>query len=199
MTIRQHDLYELLMSNPNHWFTQKEICDSVFGYEYIDDDRNHCVEIGNDRIAINEDSSVDKIIVTKNHLFKIATYEEYIRERNSHIRRLKVQVAQVKAMDRKYAQNGQQDIYNEDFNELNADIEKYHETFIKTTFAIYDDENRKVTVLFCNGIEKVNGKNEIIILGGKYNKYHAKCNKYEQIDSLEKVDPNYRLIDLTKR
>lgn len=198
MTNRQKQLYNLLMSNPGHWFTQKEICEVIEDYEYIDDDRNHCVEIGNDRIEINE-SDCDKIITTRKHCFKIATYEEYQRERNSHIRRLKSQVKQLKAMDRKYHQDGQADLYDAELNELVSDIEKYHETFIKTTFAIYDDENKKVTVLFCNGIERINGKNEVIILGGKYNKYHAKCNKYEQIDSLGKVDPNYRLIDLTKK
>lgn len=199
MTERQKELYKLLMSQPNHWFTQKEICDSICGYEYIEDDRNHCVEIGNDRLVINEDSSIDKIITTRKHCFKIATYDEYKRERNSHICRLKTQVAQLKAMDRKYHQDGQADIYDEELNELNSDIEKYHETFTKTTFALYDSINKKATILHCGSVEKIYGKDEVIIRGGKYNNYHCKCQEFEEIESLGDVRKDYRkVIDLTK-
>jgi len=127
----QWKLYNLLQSDTDKWFTQKEICDAISEYTYSDDDRNHCVAIGEDRIAINNDPRVDMIIVTKKHCFKIATYEEYIEERNYHIRRLKSQVAQVEAMDYKMSRNGQGKLLNNILEELKPENKQFYETFKK--------------------------------------------------------------------
>lgn len=130
LTSRAWKLYNLLMGNPFHWWSQKEICDAIDDYHYSDDPRNHCTDIGTDRILINESPRVDKIIVTKKHMFKIATFEEYKAERNYHIRKLKSQVAQIKAMDSKFEQNGQGKLLNNILNELTDDNEQFHETFV---------------------------------------------------------------------
>lgn len=131
ITPRQWQLYNLLKNNPDKWFTQKEICDAIKEYNYIDDDRNHCVAIGEDRIALNESPVVDKIITTRKHCFKIATREEYEIERNYHIRRLKSQVAQIQAMDRKFERDGQGKLFNNILEELKPTNEQYHQTFVE--------------------------------------------------------------------
>jgi len=130
LTPRQYRLYDLLKSDPNKWWTQEEICKNISSYYYSDDDRNHCVAIGTDRIEINESGLTDKIIVTKKHCFKIATLEEYLKERASHIARIKSQVSIVRAMDRKYEQNGQGKLFNNILEELKPENEQYHETFM---------------------------------------------------------------------
>lgn len=123
LTTRQENLYNLLLSQPDRWFTEKEICDAVEGYEYHDDPKHsttHCASIFTDKNDINDSNVKDKIIVMKKHCFKIANYDEYRHERMMHIRKLKFQVARVKAMDHKYGIDGTQDIFEEVF----------HETFI---------------------------------------------------------------------
>lgn len=196
---KQWKLYNLLKSNPDHWFTQKEICDAIPEYHYIEDDRNNCAEIGQDRITINADSQVDKIIVTKKHCFKIATIEEYKQERNYHIRKLKTQVDLIEAMDRKFERNGQVKIFNNVLNELKPENEQYHETFIKDKlFAIYSDSQMKVWVIECIGILRLN-KNEIKVVGGKYKNCLCPCDRFTEITSIEEIDKNYKLIDLTKK
>lgn len=133
LTPRQWSLYNLLRSEPDRWFTQKEICEAVDGYVYNDEitRHDHCPTIGNDKKIINDNPQVDKIIVMKDNCFKIATYEEYMEERKSHIRRLKSQVAQIQAMDYKAHRDGMGKILNNIFEELKDDNKQFHETFIK--------------------------------------------------------------------
>lgn len=133
LTSRQRELYRLLKSQPNHWFTQKEICDAIVGYVYKDDPfaHDHCATIGQDKRILNESPIVDKIIVMKDCCFKIATYEEYLQERASHIARLKSQVAQVEAMDRKFERNGQGKLFNNVLDDLKDNNEQFHETFVE--------------------------------------------------------------------
>lgn len=130
LTPRQWALYNLLNSDTNKWWTQREICDAIPSYHWIDDDRNHCAEIGSDRRFINNSQRVDKIIVTKKHCFKIATVEEYIEDRNRHIRRLKTEVEQIKAMDFKCNRDGQVKFMNNALEELKPENEQFHETFV---------------------------------------------------------------------
>lgn len=132
------------------WWTQREICDAISGYTYIDDDRNNCAAIGDDQRALNENAITEKIVITKKHCFKIATEEEYWEARTAHINRIKSQVAQVQAMDQKYNRNGQGKLFNNVLNELTKANEQFHETFIeqeeKETFGNYvveENENFK--------------------------------------------------------
>ena len=107
MTPRQWKLYEFLKTDTNHWFTPEEICKQIPDYEYNEKAWDKCPTIREDKKSINNSTQVEKIIVMKNRCFKIATYEEYVEERNAHIRRLKNQVAEIKDMDFKYNRDGQ--------------------------------------------------------------------------------------------
>lgn len=131
LTTRQWGLYNLLKSDPSHWFTQKEICEAVEGYEYNDDElcHDHCPSIRQDKVVINASPRVDGIIVLKNNCFKMATYEEYKQERASHIARLKSQVKQIQDMDFKMKQDGQYKLFNNIMEVLNDSNEQYHDTF----------------------------------------------------------------------
>lgn len=152
LTSRQWDLYNLLKSNPYHWWTQEEICEHIKTYTYSDDDRNHCVDIGTDKDALNESDVVDKIIVTKKHMFKIATYEEYVEERNYHIRKLKKQVAMIESMDNKFNRNGQGKLFNNILNELKPQNEQFHETFMNDEALLTIRDNRFAYVDLINKI-----------------------------------------------
>lgn len=132
LTTREWRLYDLLRSNPDKWFTQKEICEVVEGYNYNDNPTStsdHCSLINADRILINRNMVIDKIIVCKNYKFKIATKEEAIKEIKSHIRRLLSQAEQIRSMEAKIYRNGQCELFNSLLNELNVKNEQYHETF----------------------------------------------------------------------
>ena len=131
LTPRQWALYRLLMSNPNHWFTKKEICENITDYPFYENQTNQCPHIAEDKIAINGNMRVDKLIVIKHNCFKIATKEEYQRERASHIKRLKTQAQQIQDMDAKYQQDGYAKLFNNLLNELTDDNEQIHETFIE--------------------------------------------------------------------
>ena len=131
ITPKQWKLYRLLESEPTKWFTQKEICDAISDYKYIDDPRNHCAEIGKDRIVLNASPITDKIITTYKHKFKIATLDEYVIERAAHIRRLKCQAEQIRNMDAKFLRDGQGKLFNNILNELTDENEQFHDTFIR--------------------------------------------------------------------
>ena len=196
---KQWKLYNLLKSEPDKWFSIKEICEKIPEYHYIDDPRNPCTDIGTDRIVINADSQVDKIIVTKKHCFKIATIEEYKEERNYHIRKLKTQVDLIEAMDRKFERNGQVKIFNNVLNELKPENEQYHETFVgNKLFAIYCESQMKVWVVESVSIMRVN-KDDVKVIGGKYKNYLCPCDRFVEIKSIDEIDNNYKLIDLTKK
>lgn len=132
LTPTQWSLYSLLKSDPSKWWTQEEICKHIKAYHYTDDERNHCVSIGDDQRAINESFVVDKIIVTDKHCFKIATLEEYKKYRAKLIRRIKNAVAQVRNWDSKYERNGQYKLFNNILEELKPENEQFHETFVPT-------------------------------------------------------------------
>lgn len=133
LTERQLKLYNLLNTDPNKWFSQKEICDAIIDYTYSEDERNHCVTIGEDRIIINANSHVDKIIVTKKHCFKIANETEYAEEREKQKKRALKLLWQVSCKDRKYKRDGQVKLFGDVFDEVKEESKQYYETFTEKT------------------------------------------------------------------
>ena len=129
LTPRHWKLYRLLMTDKNRWFTQKEICDQIDEYEYTDDTRNHCVEIGSDRIDINACPEIDEHIVVKSHRFKIANEQEFAKEYISHLTRLRGQKAQLDAMDMKLEREMQVKLFNNQLGELTEHHKQYHSLF----------------------------------------------------------------------
>ena len=106
MTTRQWKLYNLLKTEPDKWFSQKEIADAIEGYEYKERENDRCPTIRDDKNEINASLEVDKIIVMKNYKFKIGTKEEYLEERKKHVRRLKQQVKIIQDFDFKVNRDG---------------------------------------------------------------------------------------------
>ena len=123
---RQKSLYNLLNSDTSKWFSQKEICDAISDYKYNDrkTSSDKCSAILQDKMTINESQEFEKIIVSKNYMFKIATIEDYKKERNFHIRKLKNQVKMIKDMDFKYKLNLQGVM-----DDTSGEVEKFIETF----------------------------------------------------------------------
>lgn len=136
LTSRQWDLYNLLKSQPNKWFTQEEICKSVDGYTLQNRKNDRCPTIREDKIVINESLEVDKIIVMDRYCFKIGTREEYLRERAKHVSRLKAQKAQIENMDFKYKHNMQGKLLSNrgEIIDEQSRARKFFETFISEEY-----------------------------------------------------------------
>lgn len=113
MTERQEKLLNLLKSEPDKWFTQKEICESISDYTFKERNNDKCSQIRDDKVAINADKEVDSLIVMKDYKFKIGTYDEYRRERYAHVRRLKNQASEIANMDFKFRRNNQGKVFDE--------------------------------------------------------------------------------------
>lgn len=81
LTPRQWELYRLIKHNSfveHRKTTQKEICDKINGYEWVDDDKvhDHCSTIWKDIKDNNESLEHDKIIISKNFTYWIGSEEE---------------------------------------------------------------------------------------------------------------------------
>lgn len=81
LTPRQWALYRLIYTNSlvlQRKTTQKEICDSIRGYEWNSDEKchDHCPAIWTDITANNLSFSHDKIIISKNFEYWIGSEEE---------------------------------------------------------------------------------------------------------------------------
>lgn len=132
LTSRQWKLYKLLKSEPNKWFTQKEICEAIKEYEYHDRNNDKCPTIREDKLAINQSLEVDKIVVMNKYQFKIGTKEEYLKERVKHVNRLKRQKEQIENMDYKYNLDNQGKLISNKGNVIDeqSKARNFFETFI---------------------------------------------------------------------
>lgn len=136
LTPRQWRLYNLLKSQPNRWFTQKEIADEIEEYKYIERENDKCPTIRMDKMAINASLEVDKIVVMKNYCFKIGNEEEYREERRRHISRLKSQKKEIENIDFKYQHNGQGKLLSNQGVEIDekSKARNFFETFIREEY-----------------------------------------------------------------
>ena len=81
LKIRREKLYELIKYNSlieNRKTTQEEICEKIDGYNYVESNstNDHCTAIWSDINKINNDSSVDAVIITKRYKYWIGSKEE---------------------------------------------------------------------------------------------------------------------------
>lgn len=81
LTPRQWALYRLIYNNSivlNRKTSQKEICDSIRGYEWNDDPttHDHCSAIWSDITANNLSFAHDKVIISKNFEYWIGNEQE---------------------------------------------------------------------------------------------------------------------------
>lgn len=133
LTPRQWKLYEFLKTDTNHWFTPEEICEQIVDYKYNSKAWDKCPSIREDKKAINNSTQVEKLIVMKNRCFKIATYDEYVEERNAHIRRLISQRTEIENMDFKYNRDGQGKVIScqDKVIDENSKARPFVETFVR--------------------------------------------------------------------
>lgn len=106
---RQKMLVELLLSNRDKWWSQKEIASFIKDYQLKESSATNdlCPVMFNDKIDINANLNICYIVVVKNYMFKIATKKEAKREIASHIRRLKAQRGQIVNIAKKIEMDGQ--------------------------------------------------------------------------------------------
>ena len=78
---RRECLYNLIKHNSlieNRKTTQEEICEKIDGYNYTESENtsDHCSAIWSDINKINNDSSIDAVIITKKYTYWIGSKEE---------------------------------------------------------------------------------------------------------------------------
>lgn len=132
MKTREWNLFNLLMKEPNKWFTKNEIVDDI--YDYPESDRtNYSHEILNDSKKINASYEVDKIIICKNSQFKIATNEEAINYQRHFMNVGKKAFINYWAIDKKIKQDKQGKLISNQNKTIDEDSKAklFYETFIK--------------------------------------------------------------------
>lgn len=120
---RAYELYTLLESAPDKWWSQREVTDFVEGYTYILRNNDRCSEIRKDMIYINSLPEFEKIIICKNYHYKVASKEELKEYYNARIRRLKNQVNQIKDLEFKMRRNNHLDLITNEWWESYAENE----------------------------------------------------------------------------
>lgn len=78
---RREKLFDLIKHNSlieNRKTTQAEICEKISGYKYVESNatNDHCTAIWSDINKINNDSTIDAVIITKRYKYWIGSKEE---------------------------------------------------------------------------------------------------------------------------
>lgn len=122
---RRELLYNLLTSQPEHWFTQEELCLQIKSYILMPRKNNdRCPSILVDIKKINADFNFKKILICKDYMYKVATEEEAKEYLELRKRRLINQARCIQSIRRKARYQGLGDIFNEeDFYNAYADPE----------------------------------------------------------------------------
>lgn len=134
LTTRQWQLYNLLKSNPEHWFSQKEICEAIDGYEYRERKATNdkCVDIWHDREKLNDSTEPDHIIAMKKYHFKIANREEVLAEEQRLHKVAMTAFKRAKALRFKQERNGQHKLLTSRLEPMEESRAKaYYETFVE--------------------------------------------------------------------
>lgn len=143
LTTRQWRLYELLVATAewksDYWVSKIDIayyvnanCEDT--YNISCDDRTHdiCSTINLDRLAINNSLEVDKIILIKDNMLKIATEEEAIElEQELHNQAMKL-LGRMSFIQEKRRRNNQGKVLSNQLNPIdeNSMAKEFHETFV---------------------------------------------------------------------
>lgn len=140
MTTRQWRLYELLVAvaetNPNRWVSKQEIADYL-GKEHYTINNNEfahdlCSTINFDRLAINNSLEVDKIILIKDNMLKIATEDEAIElEQKLHSQAMKL-LKRKSMLEAKRLRNNQGKVLSNQLKPIDesSKAKEFHETFV---------------------------------------------------------------------
>lgn len=134
LTERQLNLHKLLLTNPNKWFTQKEICDVILDYEYRErkNTSDKCSTIWQDREEINKSDEVENIIAMKNYCFKIANLEETVEEETRLYKNAMRNLKRMTVIKKKRLMDGQGRLLTIDLKPENTEEDvKYIEVFLR--------------------------------------------------------------------
>ena len=72
------------------------------------------------------------------------------------------------------------------------------ERFMEKRFALISNVQKKVWLVNCDRISRVNDK-EVQIIGGIYNKYHCPCDSIVEVDRDTDIETyKFTIVDLTK-
>lgn len=114
---RAYDLYDLLMTEPNKWFTQEEIVNNCKGYKFYDRSKkmDRCPDIRLDVLFLNAEADIEKIVVISRYRYKIADKKEVDRYYYGQIKRLKQHAKQLKDLEYKMRRDGHGDIIDHRF------------------------------------------------------------------------------------
>lgn len=107
------DLYNLLMTAPDKWWSQDEVVNWVDGYDYYPhrpEGTDKAPEIREDVLVLNGNTEIDKIIVVNRYKYKIANKEEAVIYMKKRVNRLRSQVEQINNLRFKMLRDGHKDI-----------------------------------------------------------------------------------------
>ena len=129
-------VYNLIkeVSLAGHKITQKEICDNIDELVYNDDDKSHdhCGALWGVINRINQDPSIDKIIISKNFEYWIGNEEETIEYLNTLWGRITPKLTRYWQLVKKTKLEGQGKLLSNNLQPIddNSNARPYHEVFM---------------------------------------------------------------------
>ena len=189
------------------WFSIEEICNNVCYpngdrvFKLNTDPKNHdkCIKLSNMVREINyaTDGGQKLIIKNKQGGIKLAENETEFNEwRDNELKKVEKKYEYLNNLKWKATRDGSIPLFNQKMN-LNKD-NKPIECFMNKFYAIYNKIQNKVWVVKCDEIARVNEK-EIMVIGGKYNRYRCPCDKFKIIYTINDAKKDgFILVDLIK-
>lgn len=135
LTPKQWELYRLIYHNSmfeHRKTTQKEICDTISGYEWDNSEtcHDHCSSIWKDITENNLSFEHDKIIISKNFEYWIGSESETQEFIDGLWKQLQPRLMRYWLYKQKVAQNGQGKLLSNQLNPI--DIDSKARTFIES-------------------------------------------------------------------
>jgi len=189
------------------WFTIEEICANVkddLGFNIFELNKNpkchdKCIKLSKmvKDINYNYDDQQKLIIKNKQGSIKFAeTKKEFDAWRDGELKKLENKWKYLNSLRWKEKQDGTTPLYTDNLikNKENKTIDR----FMKKTFAILSHTQKKLWLVNCDSVMRINTK-EVVIIGGKYNTYRCPCDQVLQAQTRTEIENyKYSVVDLTK-
>lgn len=208
-TTEQKALNDYLIENfeCGKWFTIEEICANVkddLGFNIFELNKNpkchdKCVKLSKmvKDINYNYDDQQKLIIKNKQGSIKFAeTKEEFDAWRDTELKKLENKWKYLNSLRWKEKQDGTTPLYTDTLNKNKEN--KTINRFMSKTFAIICHTQKKLWLVSCDSVMRIDTKT-VLIIGGKYNKYRCPCEQYTEITSEKDIEEyKYHIVNLTK-
>jgi len=209
LTTEQWILHNYLKTNFEYgkWFTIEEICENVrwrngtplFTLNTNPKIHDKCAKLGKMVRDINFCCDEGQKLIIKNEQgsIKLAeSKEEFDAWRESELQKLEKRYQYLNNLKWKQDRDGQTPLFNQKMNENSEN--KSIECYMNKYWAIISYSDKKIWVIKCDKIERIDNKT-VRIVGGKFNNYKNTADRVWQVGSVsEAIKENYKLIDLTK-